>query len=369
MKYVQLGRSGLRVSRMALGTMNFGPRTSEDEAFQILDRALEMGINIIDTADRYGNPHGSGQTERIIGKWLKKTGNRNTIVLATKVFGPMGPGPNDYGLSAYHIRAACEASLERLGTDRIDIYQMHHFDRGIPHYLSKLEYLGGDINNLVFPKHLKPGVPWEEIWQQMQQLVISGKILYVGSSNFPGWGIAQANERARTFNLLGLVSEQSKYNLLQRTVELEVLPACREYGVGFFPYSPLSEGALAGKALQAEKGRRVEQGMAGRSFEQMDAFLSLCKEIGEQPSAVALAWLLSSPYVTAPIVGPRTLEQLESAFHALDIRLEPDFLQKLESVFPGPGYRNSEHLRQSVYDKLEEATPGARNQAPEAYAW
>jgi aryl-alcohol dehydrogenase-like predicted oxidoreductase len=369
MKYTQLGRSGLRVSKIALGTMNFGPRTSEEDTFRILDRALELGINIIDTADRYGNPHGSGQTERIIGKWLKKTGNRNNIVLATKVFGPMGPGPNDYGLSAYHVRAACEASLERLGTDRIDLYQMHHIDRGIPHYLSALEYLGGDINNLVFPKHLKPGVPWEEIWQQMQQLVLSGKILYVGSSNFPGWGIAQANERAKAFNLMGLVSEQSKYNLIQRTVELEVLPACREYGVGFFPYSPLAEGALAGKLLQAEEGRRSEKGKADKSSEHIDSFLSLCRELGEQPPAVALSWLLSNPYVTAPIVGPRTLEQMESAMHALDIRLEPEFLRRLEAVFPGPGYKNTEHLSLSVYGKLEEVTPGAKNQAPEAYAW
>ncbi len=369
MKYTALGRSGLRVSKIALGTMNFGPRTSEEDSFRILDRALELGINIVDTADRYGNPHGSGQTERIIGKWLKKTGNRNRIVLATKVFGPMGPGPNDYGLSAYHLRAGCEASLERLGTDRIDLYQMHHIDRGIPHYLSPLEYLGGDINNLVFPRHLKPGVPWEEIWQQMQQLVLSGKVLYVGSSNFPGWGIAQANERARAFNLLGLVSEQSKYNLLQRTVELEVLPACREYGVGFFPYSPLAEGALAGRLLQAEKGRRTEKPTPGSSLDQVERFISLCTELGAQPSAVALSWLLNNPYVTAPIVGPRTLEQLESAVKAMEVRLEPDFLAKLDEVFPGPGHKNAEHLKLSVYTKLEEATPGARNQAPEAYAW
>ena len=223
MKYTQLGRAGVRVSRLCLGTMNFGPRTTEEDAYRILDRALDAGVNFIDTADRYGNPHGSGQTERIIGNWLKKTGNRNNVVLATKVFGPMGPGPNDQGLSAYHLCRACEASLERLQTDRIDLYQFHHIDRGMPHFRGRNEFLDGNYDNLEYPGHIKPGAQWEEIWQAVEQLTFQGKIIYVGSSNFAGWNIAQANERAHNRSIIGTVSEQTKYNLLSRLPELELI--------------------------------------------------------------------------------------------------------------------------------------------------
>ena len=369
MKFTQLGRTGLRVSRIALGTMNFGPRVEEKDCFRIMDRALEIGINFFDTADRYGNPHGSGQTEEIIGRWLKATGNRDRIVLATKVFGPMGPGPNDHGLSAYHIRAACEASLARLQTDRIDLYQMHHIDRGLPHYLSPMEFLGGDLGNLTLPQHIQPGAQWEEIWQQMEQLVLQGKIIYVGSSNFAAWNVAQANERARQRNFMGIVSEQSRYNLLARTVELELLPACRAYGVGFLPYSPLAQGALAGSLLSAEGGRRSGLPHSPELQQKLTACAELCAEIGQDCATVAHAWLLHNPVVTAVTVGPRTIDQLDSAVRAIDVVLDPQTLARIDEIFPGPGHANAEQLRLPVYDKLVELQPGGRNQAPEAYAW
>ncbi len=211
MQYTHLGRTGLTVSRLCLGTMNFGPQTSEPDSFKIMDQALERGVNFFDTANRYGGDKGAGTTEQIIGRWLKQGGRRERIVLATKVFGAMGEGQNDRGLSAYHIRKACEDSLRRLQTDHIDLYQMHHVDRG---------------------------TPWEEIWQAMEQLVREGKVLYVGSSNFAGWHITQANEAAKARHFMGLVSEQSLYNLNARMIELEVIPACHAYGLGIIPMEP-----------------------------------------------------------------------------------------------------------------------------------
>ncbi len=348
MKYTQLGRTGLKVSRLCLGTMNFGAKTDERESFRIMDRALELGINFFDTADRYGEPMGEGLTERLIGRWLAQGGGRRErIVLATKFFGPMGPGANDEGLSAYHIARACEASLTRLGTDRIDLYQMHHIDRGMPHRKSELKYLDGDLSNLQVPTHLRRGTRWEEIWQELGRLLMSGKVTYVGSSNFAAWNIAQANEKAAARHFLGLISEQSKYNLMQRTLELEVIPVCREYGMGLIPWSPLNAGLLAGKSLESGGGGRREGTEADRKTrEQLDRYETLCRKLGEEPASVALAWLLHNPVVTAPIVGPRTLEQLEHSVRALEITLDAGTLRKLDEIFPGPG-----------------------NQAPEAYAW
>ncbi|MFP4431121.1 MAG: aldo/keto reductase [Spirochaetaceae bacterium] len=346
MKYTKLGRSGVKVSRLCLGTMNFGPRTSEEESHRILDRALELGINFVDTADRYGFPKDPGQTETIIGRWLKASGNRDNIVLATKFFGPMGPGANDEGLSFYHMRSALEASLRRLQTDRIDLYQMHHIDRGLPHFRSDKKYLDGKIENLVYPDHLKPGTSWEEIWQGYQQLIFAGKVLYAGSSNFAAWNVVQANERARSLGLLGTVTEQSKYSLLVRDIELEMIPACREYGVGIMPWSPLGAGALAVDALDDGAGRRASQEFDPETGAKRSAFSALCRELGEPPARVALAWLLHNPVVTAPIIGPRTVEQLESAVGAVDLVLDTTTLERLDEIFPGPG-----------------------NQAPEAYAW
>lgn len=326
--------------------MNFGPKATETESYQIMDRALEAGINFFDTANRYGFDVETGYTESIIGRWLADRGTRDRIVLATKFFGPMGPGANDEGLSFYHMRAALEASLRRLKTDRIDLYQMHHIDRGMPHFKSKLEFLGGDLSNLRYPGHVKPGADWTEIWTGYQQLIMSGKVLYAGSSNFAAWNIAQANERAAARGMVGIITEQSKYNLLTRQIELEVIPACRDYGMGILPWSPLGGGALAGEAKKGEGGRRASQSYGGELQTQRTRFHELCKELGEEPPVVALAWLLSNPVVTAPIIGPRTVDQLNDALRAIDLTLDDEVLGRLDEIFPGPG-----------------------NQAPEAYAW
>jgi aryl-alcohol dehydrogenase-like predicted oxidoreductase len=312
-----------------------------------MDRALELGINFIDTADRYGEPQGSGLTEEIIGRWLKiDPRKRDKIVLATKVYGPMGPGANDQNLSAKHIRQGCDASLRRLQTDHVDLYQMHHIDRGMPHFKSKLEFLDGDIDNLFVPPHITPGAPWEEIWQMMEQLTWEGKIIYVGSSNFAAWNIAQANEKAAARSYLGLVSEQSIYNLTNRMIELEVVPVCRAYGLGLIPWSPLGGGLLAGGFDSSSGGRRSSLNPDEATASKLSAFEKLCKELGEKPANVALAWLLHNPVVTAPIIGPRTVAQLEDAIRAADIELSDEVLSKLDEIFPGPG-----------------------GQAPEAYAW
>jgi aryl-alcohol dehydrogenase-like predicted oxidoreductase len=293
MEYVHLGRTGLRVSRLCLGTMNFGPLTSEADSHAVMDKALELGINFFDTADVYGWRKGEGYTEQIIGRWLAKGGRRDRIVLATKGYNPMGDGPNDRGLSAYHLRRACEASLKRLQTDCIDLYQMHHVERQ---------------------------TPWEEIWQAMEQLAREGKVLYVGSSNFAGWHIVRANEAAARRNFMGLVSEQSKYSLMCRWVELEVLPACEALGLGVIPWSPLAGGCLAGVLQPGKEGRRASADMqktvdAHRT--QIERYEAFCCDMGEQPANVGLAWLLSNPVVTAPIIGPRTMEQLTGSLRAL----------------------------------------------------
>jgi len=328
MKYTHLGRTGLQVRRVALGTMNFGELTGEAASYEIMDTALDAGINLFDTADVYGGPQspdmekGFGTSEEIIGRWLAQGGRRDRIVLATKLYQPMGTGPNDRRLSAYHIRRACEASLRRLQTDHIDLYQMHHVDRR---------------------------TPWEEIWQAMEQLVREGKVTYVGSSNFAGWDIATAQSVARSRNFLGLASEQSLYNLSARTIELEVIPALRYYGIGLLPWSPIGMGLLSGVLRKASEGRkatpllqtRIEQHRA-----QLEKYEALCLQLGEEPADVALAWLLHNPAVTAPIVGPRTAEQLTRSLHALEVSLADETLQRLDEIWPGPG-----------------------GEAPQAYAW
>ncbi|HEU4535418.1 MAG TPA: aldo/keto reductase [Polyangiaceae bacterium] len=323
MNYTRLGRTGLKVSRLCLGTMNFGPQTSEEDSFKIMDRALELGINFFDTADVYGWKKGEGWTEQIIGRWFAGGGGRREkTVLATKVYGSMGDWPNESRLSALHLRRACEDSLRRLKTDHLDLYQMHHVDRD---------------------------TPWEEIWQAMEVLVQQGKVLYVGSSNFAGWHIARANEAAKARHFYGLVCEQSLYNLLDRTVELEVIPACQAYGLGFIPWSPLKVGVLGGALQKAAAGRRAGD-MAQKTIDKhrakLERYEAYCKTLGAEPATVALAWLLANPVVTAPIVGPRTMAQLEGALPALELRLDEAALKELDAIFPGPG-----------------------GTAPEAYAW
>ena len=326
MQLRRFGTTGLQIAPLALGTVNFSWLTDEADSFAILDKAFEAGLNLIDTSDNYN----AGQTEALLGRWFAQGGGRREkTVLATKVYSPpmewgsadpakrMGTwvGPNQRGLSAKHIREACEASLKRLQTDYIDLYQMHHVDRS---------------------------ARWEEIWQAFELLIQQGKALYVGSSNFAGWHIAQAQESARARSFMGLVSEQSVYNLMRRTVELEVIPAARAYGMAFIPYSPLGGGLLGGKPSDNDKGRRAYM----TATDQVQQFQALCEGLGQSPAAVALAWVASQPGVTAPVIGPRTMAQLDASLAALEIQLSEETLKQLDGLFPGPG--------------------GA---APEAYAW
>lgn len=327
----RLGKHGVLVSNLCLGTMNFGWVTEDKDAFKIMDRALELGINFFDTADVYGRQSQyCGKTEEILGAWFEQGGGRrDAVVLATKVFNPANhpdekPEPNHDGrsLSAMKIKRHAEGSLRRLKTDWIDLYQMHHIDRECP---------------------------WDEIWQGFDSLVKQGKVVYVGSSNFAGWDIATACQEADKRGLTGLVSEQSIYHLDNRAIELEVIPAARHYGLGIIPWSPLGGGLLGGALAKYDSGRRKNEGFAQKveaKRGQLEQYEGLCKEMGEEPAAVALAWLLHNPMVTAPIIGPRTVEQLESAVRATEIELSDEVLKKLDEIFPGPG-----------------------GEAPKAYAW
>jgi len=324
MDYTHLGRSGLSVSRLCLGTMNFGPETAEDDSHAIMDRAHEHGINFFDTANVYGWKQGEGWTEQIIGRWFAQGGGRrDKTVIATKLYGSMSDWPNDTFLSARNIRAACDASLRRLQTDHIDLYQMHHVDRD---------------------------TPWDEIWEAFDILRQQGKVLYVGSSNHAGWHIAKGMEAARRRHSTGLVSEQSIYNLLTRDVELEVLPACEDYGLGVIPWSPLHGGLLAGVLRKEREGKRRTSGRAKDALQEnkeaIEDYEAFCEELGHEPADVGIAWLLAQPAVTAPIVGPRTAEQLDGSLRALEIALDEEALSRLDEIFPGPG-----------------------GTAPEAYAW
>ena len=321
MQYTYLGRTGLRVSKLCLGTMNFGVNTDQQEAFRIMDIALDAGINLFDTADIYGWGENSGLTEKIIGSWFAQGGNRRErVVLATKVYEPLqdpNDGPNDArGLSHYKIRRRLENSMRRLQTDHIELYQMHHIDRR---------------------------TSWEELWGCFESIVHQGKVDYIGSSNFAGWHLVKAQAAAEKRHFFGLVSEQHLYNLVTRTPELEVLPAAQDLGLGVLIWSPLAGGYLSGKALH-DSSRRAK--LSEAQIRQLESFESLCLDIGEKPSHVALAWLLSQSAVTAPIIGPRTVEQLQDVLHAVEIQLDDSTLARLDEIFPGPG--------------------GA---APEAYAW
>ena len=336
MEYVNLGATGVTVSRICLGCMSYGDPDwrpwvlDEGAARPHFTRAAELGINFFDTADVYGWTVEHGTTEEIIGRWFAQGGGRrDAVILATKVYNPVTrrdkrPEPNADGrnLSAIKIKRHCEGSLKRLQTDWVDLYQMHHVDRACP---------------------------WDEIWQAFGALVQQGKVASVGSSNFAGWDIATACQEAARRGMAGLVSEQSLYNLNARTIELEVVPACRHYGLGLIPWSPLAGGLLGGALGKAQAGRRMEERFAAqvdKNRAKLERYETLCRELGQDPGAVALAWLLHNPVVTAPIIGPRTVEQLEGAVRATEIRLDPDVLKRLDEIFPGPG-----------------------GEAPEAYAW
>jgi aryl-alcohol dehydrogenase-like predicted oxidoreductase len=307
--------------------MNYGPHTSEADACAQMDKAVDLGINFFDTADTYGGKKGEGITEQIVGRWIAQGGGRREkIILATKVFVEMDREPSDItmkrGLSAVKIRRGCEYSLKRLQTDYLDLYQMHHIARE---------------------------APWEEIWQAFEILVQQGKVVYVGSSNFAGWHIASANQEAKRRHFMGLVSEQSRYSLISRTIELEVLPACKYYGLGVIPWSPLEGGLLGGVLKKLEKGRRTDDRTQKRIDQlrpQLQKWEDFCKQLGHEPADVALAWMLANPIITSPIIGPRTMEQLTGSLRAMEIQLDHETMTKLNEIFPGPG-----------------------GEAPEAYAW
>ena len=326
MQYANLGRSGLKVSRLCLGTVNFGLVTDEEEAHRIMDAALAAGVNFFDTANHYPDFVNCGRTEEIIGRWFAQGGGRRErVVLATKVYQPMRDpidGPNDQpGLSKYKIRRHVEGSLRRLRTDHIELYQMHHVDRS---------------------------AGWDEIWEAFEVLVYQGKISYVGSSNFAGWHLAVAQCEAMARNFMGLVSEQHKYNLLCRLPELEVFPAAMKLGIGVLPYSPLAGGMLSGHALDPPAGSRAAQSLqwARQHRDKLTAFSDICRQLGEAESNVALAWVLAHPAVSSVIIGPRTLAQFESSLRAVEISLDESAMAGLNEIFPGPG-----------------------GQTPEAYAW
>jgi aryl-alcohol dehydrogenase-like predicted oxidoreductase len=325
MNFTRLGRSGLKVSRLCLGTMNFGVDTDEAESFRIMDAALDSGVNFFDTADIYGWGENAGATERIIGRWFKLGGGRRErVVLATKFHQDIGDpndGPNtDAGLSAYKLGRHLEGSLRRLQTDHVELYYMHHVDRN---------------------------VTWDEMWDAYQLAITQGKAVYAGSSNFAGWDLAVAQAAAKSRHFLGIVSEQHKYNLNCRLPELEVLPSALAHGIGIVPWSPLGEGVLGSNALTNQGKRSL--GIISKNpglREKVEQFQLLCSEIGERMDNVALAWLLANPAVTAPIIGPRTLEQFTQALRSVEITMTADVMLRLDAIFPGPG-----------------------GEAPEAYAW
>ena len=328
MIYTPLGKTGMKVSRLCLGTMNFGDCTTEQEAFRMMDEALDMGINFFDTADAYGSER--GETENMIGRWFAQGGGRrDAVIMAAKVFGHCGPHYERYeensfndGLSKYKIIKHCEGSLKRMQTDHIELLQIHHTDRTCSH---------------------------QEMWEGMDILQQQGKIVYTGSCNYAGWDIADSCWTAQSMHKQGLASEQSLYNLSNRALELEVIPACRRFGMGLLIYSPLAGGLLGGVLAKQNEGRRTSpalQAEVENRRQQLESYETLCAELGHSPANIALAWLLHNPVVTAPIIGPRTLEQLKENRAVPDIKLTEETLCKLEELFPGPG-----------------------GEAPQAYAW
>jgi NDP-hexose 2,3-enoyl reductase len=315
--YTQLGRTGLKISRLVLGTVNFGGRVDEREAHALLDHGLAVGINLVDTANIYGWRVHKGHTEEVLGRWFDANrSRRDEMLLATKVGNPIGPGPNDRGLSARHIIAACEASLRRLHTDWIDLYQMHTVDRT---------------------------VGWDEIWQAMDLLVSQGKVRYVGSSNFAGWDIVGAQDAAVRRHVLGLASEQCVYNLVTRYPELEVMPAAHAHGLGVLVWSPLHGGLLSGVLRKLAEGSAVKsaQGRAASALESLRGVIAqyedFCAQLGRDPAEVGLAWVLARPYVTAAVIGPRTPAHIDGAIRAMELTLSAAELVRLDELFPAVG--------------------------------
>jgi len=332
-RYQKVGRSNLTVSRICLGTMHFGGVADEATSHRIMDRALDLGITYFDTANVYGMPAARGRSEEIIGRWFaQKGGRRERVVLATKLYAKMveGDAPNEEpGISAHKMRRHAADSLRRLQTDHIDLYQVHHIDRRIP---------------------------MEEFWSAFELLRQKGDILYVGTSNFPGWGLAKFQMAAAYRGILGIVSEQSQYNLLNRWPELEVIPAAQDFGIGIMAYMPLAGGLLTGKrsAPAGSRTAKVEgeykRSLAGDSV--FAEYSRLCREIGESETAVALAWVLSNPAVYTAIVGIREVSQLDGLERAAELRLGDDARGRLDDLFD-----------------INRGRPLGKGPVPEAFAW
>jgi aryl-alcohol dehydrogenase-like predicted oxidoreductase len=316
MEYVQLGRTGVRVSPLCLGTVNFGMVTDEADAVRIIHKALDAGINFIDTADVYND----GRSEEIVGKALKESGARDSVVLATKVNGSTGPGPNDRGNNRRHVMQGVETSLKRLGTDWIDLYQFHTPD---------------------------PSTPIDESLRAMDDLIRQGKLRYCGTSNFTGWQLVEALWTAERQGLHSFASEQPHYNIFRRNVEREVLPVAQKYGIAVIPYSPIAGGWLGGKYRKSET-TPVEKTRRGMRNDQLDtpagthrldiieSLADLADGKGATLSQFALAWVGSNPAVTAPIIGPRTEAHLDDNLAALDVVLTEEDMQAVdELVAPG----------------------------------
>jgi 1-deoxyxylulose-5-phosphate synthase len=319
MKHISFGRTGLSVSRLCLGTMTFGLQCDEAQSHAILDAAAEGGINFLDTADVYplgGDGKTVGRTEEIVGGWLK--GKRHDFILATKCVGRMGPNRWDQGMSRKHILDAIDASLKRLGTDYVDLYQLHGFD---------------------------PSTPIDEALEALDTVVRDGKARYVGVSNWMGYKLARAIGRSEVKNLVRIASVQPRYNLLFRTFERDLLPLCLEEGIAVIPYNPLAGGLLTGKHKQSApppSGTRFTLGNAGsmyqtrywheREFETIEAFRALAKDAGQSMTSLAVAWVLANPAITAPIIGASKPEQLADNLAAAEKPLDADLKKKLDEL-------------------------------------
>ena len=327
MDNVRFGRTGLRVPKLCLGTMTFGLQCDEDTSVAIMDHAFEAGIAFLDTADVYplgGDGSTVGRTEEIVGRWLR--GKRDEVVVATKCFGPMSGRPWDRGSSRKHIREAVEGSLRRLDTDSIDIYQLHGDD---------------------------PRTPLDETLQALDDLVRSGKVHYVGVSNWPAWRIARALGRSEVLGTVRIDSVQPRYNLLFRAFERDLAPLCEAEGIGCIPYNPLAGGLLTGKHTPAEPSGRFTLGTAGpryqdrywhdREFATVDEIRPLAEGAGVSMAHLAIGWMLAKSWVTAPIVGASRPEQLDDAVAAVDKPLDPALVDELDELTRR--YRSSDAAR------------------------
>jgi len=331
MEYRKMGRTGLKVSELCLGTMQFGWTADEASSCAVLDTFWEAGGNFIDTADIYtswvGDVSYGGRAEEIIGTWMQGSGVRQDVILATKVRGRMWEGPNGEGLSRVHILRACEDSLRRLQTDYIDLYQCHWADMT---------------------------TPIDETLAALDELVRAGKVRYIGASNYPAWRLMEAIWQSDKHDCARFDCYQPEYSLMERKLfEYEAMPLCKHYGLGVIPYSPLAGGFLTGKYRRGAdrpdsvRADGILQRYGGEmGWDLIEMLEGIGKGYEKTIAQTALAWLLTNPVVTAPIIGPRTMQQLTDAMHALDIKLSEETLKKLDEIWPGPG-----------------------GQAPEAYAW